>query len=195
MSKSSGYSVMVLTSKDTETMLKLGGTQSWVMDADKARKADYIVCVRNTKKSPGGLSLKNRQRHGIGLLVGRISNVVPAFGYPGRWLIEFDEYAEIDKPHLWPKKLRNPIHYISTSQLTTEYGIDFDKLDFKKTPPRDEAFCADYVDPGYKSKESKTASPSASAETESGLSIQEAKEGLAERYDVPIENIEIIIKW
>ena len=195
MPKSSGKSIMVFTSKDTETILKLGGSQSWRLRIDYAKTAEYIICARRIPHAP--TSLDDMKLHRAGFLVGRISDIVPAIGYPGarRWLVEFDEYAEIEIPNAWPKKNRYPVRYNPTHIFTSELGIDLDELDFKKTPPRDEDFCRNYMDPGYKDKEGKAPTSSASADSaRPGLSIPEAKEELAVFYTVPVENIEVTIK-
>ena len=195
MPASSGKSIMVFTSKDTETILKLGGSQSWRLRIEYARTAEYIFCARRIPHAP--TSLDDMKLHRAGFLVGRISDIVPAIGYPGarRWLVEFDEYAEIEIPNAWPKKNRYPVRYNPTEVFAGELEIDLDELGFKKSPPRDEDFCRNYVDPGYKGNEVKTVSSSASTnDARPGLSIPEAKEELAAFYSVPAENIEVTIK-
>ena len=89
-------------------------------------------------------------------------------GRPGRYIITFEEYAEIDVPGM-AYQWRNPVHYIELS----EFGIDPDKLVWKRTAP-------------YTEGEPPSAASSASPRTENrGLDIAEAKKGLSLFYRVP----------
>lgn len=185
--KKKNESILVFTYKSSDTLLKFAGSQSWVLDAKRGKRSDYLVCVRNCNHQMS----EEKEGHGEGFLVGKISNIIPAYSYPDRWLIEFDEYAEIQVPNLW-KGWRNPVVYVPTSEL----AIDFDALEFKKCPKRNETFIEEFMENenailGVSNFGGKR---SIGKSKNNGLSIKEAKEGLAINYDVLPENIEIIIK-
>jgi hypothetical protein len=114
--------VSVLTYKSVDTILAVGGTQSWVLDRNRAARCDYIVCCRNTKsRDPEG-----PEPHGTAFLVGKIKDVVPSTETEGRLLILISEYALIDRPNQWEG--RNPVAYWTGDDYE---GIDFDGLDFR----------------------------------------------------------------
>ena len=186
-------SMLVFTYKDQNSLLKFNGSQSWALNPGRAKKCKYVICVNNAK-SP--LS-QNSQSHSNVFLVGRISNISRAIGTKlnNRWIIEFDEYAEINIPNMW-EGWRNPVTY----KKTVEIGIDYNNLEWRKVPPRDEEFIKQHmamenrffgetenISNAERSQEEKSATPTT-------LSIEEAKIGLSNKYDVPIENIEIILK-
>ena len=49
---------------------------------------------------------------------------------PGRWVIQFDKYALINKSKAWPKGFRNPVTYGTLSDL----GIDPENLRWQDFP-------------------------------------------------------------
>jgi hypothetical protein len=91
-----------------------------------------------------------------------------------RWIIELSEYAVVDVPESWGE-WRNPVKYTTLETL----GIDPRKLKFKVMPAP--------------SRDLPPASPSAPAKS-GGLTIAEAKAGLAIQFGVAPEAIEIHIK-
>ena len=120
--------MLVFTCYSVETLLRFGGSQSWVCDPKRAAAARYLICTRNCHHTMAdGLS-----GHGDGFLVGRISQIIPAFYFPGRWLIGFDAYAEIYCPRLW-SGAQNPVAY----QPAIACEIDVDRLHFHPAPERD----------------------------------------------------------
>lgn len=82
----------------------------------------------------------------------------------GRWAIHISEYASIDIPNVW-KGWRNPVHYTTLEDL----GIELSTLRFEKVQ--------------------KTEKPDISS-----LSIEQAKEGIAQKFNISPEQIEIVIK-
>ena len=186
-------SMLVFTYYDQNSLLKFNGSQSWALSLGRAKKCKYVICVNNAK-SP--LS-QNFQSHSNGFLVGRISNIARAIGTKlnNRWIIEFDEYAEINIPDMW-EGWQNPVKY----KKTEEIGINYDNLEWRKVPPRDNEFIKQHMamenrffgetgnlSNAENTQEEKSATPMT-------LSLEEAKIGLSNKYDVPIENIEIILK-
>jgi hypothetical protein len=103
-------------------------------------------------------------------MVGLISDVVPSTETEGRWLILFSKYALIEVDDQWEG--RNPVAYYTAEEY--EGAIDFDALKWKPMPP-----------------------PVLDAEaaiTKKGLTIAEAKAGLAECFGVDPSAIEITIR-
>ena len=98
-------------------------------------------------------------------MVGKIKDVVPSTDHDGRWLILMSEYAVIPPRDTWSG--RNPVAYWSEEDYE---GLDFSRLEFLPMPDKPEAAKA------------------------VGLSIEEAKQGLAERFGVPVQAIEVTIR-
>jgi hypothetical protein len=88
-----------------------------------------------------------------------------------RWLIQISEYALVSIPDTWDGS-RNPVRYRSMEEL----GIDPNQLDFQTMPV------------------AKSAQPKEVANISGGLTIAEAKHGLAERFGVSVNDIEITIR-
>ena len=91
-----------------------------------------------------------------------------------RWIIELSEYTFVDYPEKWGE-WRNPVKYTTLEEL----GIDPKKLKFKPMPVP-----------------TKVLTPPAPPERSKigGLTIAEAKAGLALQFGVPPEAVEIVIK-
>ncbi len=119
--------VQVLTFKSVETILATGGTQSWALDRERARKCEFAVMCRNasTREAQGP------EEHGSAFMVGRVKDVVPSTDTPGRWLITFSEYALIDWQGEWEGN-RNPVAYYRTDDY--EEIDDFESLNFQPMP-------------------------------------------------------------
>ena len=115
----------------------------------------------------------DREPHGKALMVGLVDDVVPSTDIEGRWLVTFSEYALIDKSDSWGG-WRNPVRYMSLEEL----GINAGELKFKPMPPV--------------AKE--TAAVPALRTPGNGLTMAQAKEGLAQAFGVPSEAIEITIR-
>ncbi|WP_270375529.1 hypothetical protein [Marinicauda sp. Alg238-R41] len=114
--------ISVLTYKSVETILAVGGTQSWALDRNRAARCRYVVICRNAKtREPEG-----PEPHGTAFLVGKIRDVVPSSETEGRWLIQISEYALIDAPDQWEG--RNPVAYWPEDEYE---GIDFEALVFR----------------------------------------------------------------
>jgi hypothetical protein len=126
----------------------------------------YLVCTRNSKGSNGAES------HGAGFLIGRISGVVPTPSKPGRFLVQFSEWAPLDCPDLW-KFGRNPIHYLNLSDL----GVDLGSLEFEAVAENEHR-----------------AASEGNGDDAGPLTIANAKRGLALALGVSVDNIEITIR-
>lgn len=103
-------------------------------------------------------------------MVGKISKVLLVDPEEKRYMLQFSEYAEVSVPDAWNGQ-RNPVQYTTLEEM----GIDVRKLKFKPMPE-----VAENISPIVQS-------------TANGLSIEEAKKGLAQRFGVKLEQIQITI--
>lgn len=165
---------VVFTAKSVERILREGGTSSWRLDRNHARKCVYAVCTRNANAD----WVEGPEDHHSAFLVGKVKDIGPSPDTEGRYLIEFTEYARVKVPDVW-KGDRNPVKYAAIEDL----GIDFTKLDWKPMPARTEATKATSV--RREANQTATLGP---------LTMAEAKKGLALTFGVPAEAIEITIR-
>src|SRR5713226_3620259 len=165
--------IAVFTANSRDEILAVGGSSSWVVAEKQARRREFLVCIRNARD----VDFSNHEPHGTAFLVGRISGLRP-YGHDKkgmqRFIIEISEYAAVDYPEKWGE-WRNPVKYTTLDEL----GIDLKKLKFKPMPAP-----------------TKVLTPPAPLERSKpgGLTIAEAKAGLALQFGVPPEAIEIVIK-
>jgi hypothetical protein len=165
--------IAVFTADSQDEILAVGGSGAWVVAQKQARRRQFLVCIRNARE----VDFHDHEPHGTAFLVGRISGLEPhGIDKKGmqRFIIEIDEYAEADHPDAWGE-WRNPVKYTTLEEL----GIDPKKLKFKPMPER--------------TKIPPPPAPPVRTKTE-GLTIAEAKAGLALQFGVPPEAIEILIK-
>lgn len=111
--------LQTFTENSLEDILDRGGDYDWVLDQDRAKKCQYLVCC-----SSQGANRKSS------FLVGKISGA--EFTYAGengqnRYLVAISEYALINIPDSWPGN-QNPVRYTSLEDL----GIDPARLIFEK---------------------------------------------------------------
>ena len=116
--------VVVFTRKPVDEIRGVGGSASWVLNPDRVRRCEYVVCVRNQRG--GGSTRRTTEPHGTAFLIGRVVGVVPHPRHVGTgWLIRMDEYAALKKPNAWNGQ-RNPVRYATLEEL----GIDTSLLRF-----------------------------------------------------------------
>lgn len=166
----------VFTNRGLNTLLAEGGTQAWKLNPENASKMTYCVCTQNKNDGEWG---QPTHEQGQGFLIGHISAVEPSpEGREGRYIVKFDQYAEIDKPnmaHDW----RNPVRYIDLE----EFGIDPSKLTFKPMPGYD------------KPEPPKAASGPVPPKSDMlAMDMVQAKKALSAYYGVPVGAIEITIR-
>lgn len=178
---SDNSAVVLFTAKSAERIIREGGTASWRLDRNNARRCTYAVCVRNAHADWGD----GTEQHHDAFLVGKISAVTPTIATPennespkDRYLIVFREYARVSVPDSWPKGYRNPVRYASLDEL----GIDPATLKWEAMPEPTET----------PSAEEEQVLP-AGREGEA-LTIAQAKKGLALTFGVPPEAVEITIR-
>jgi len=80
-----------------ERILREGGTSSWRLDRNHARQCVFAVCTRNANAD----WVEGSEAHHSAFLVGKISDVVAAPDYEGRYLIQFSEFARVNIPDAW----------------------------------------------------------------------------------------------
>lgn len=162
----------ILTEVPAHQIIRNGGTGNWSASAQKVRQYPYVVCVRhgNRPASP------NDVPHRAAFLIGRISDAIPTGEVDGkgspRVFIRFDAYAEINVSDFWGDS-QNPVGYVDDLE---EAGIEVDSLNFI---PVDETHFVNSID---------------KLEKEPGLSFAEAKQGIARRYGVDPQSVEIIVR-
>lgn len=159
--------VVVFTAKSPETILREGGSQAWKLDPARARKCEWLVCTQNAHNYEDYADPS--EPHGSAFLVGRISRLTPATEVEGRWKIEVDEYVRISQSDVWAGD-RNPVRYTNLAAL----GIDIDSTAFQKLERSDLI----------------TAPPLPTV----GLTIAQAKAGLAKTFGVGVDSIDIVIR-
>ncbi len=165
--------VCVLTENGLETILEEGGSQAWVLDAKRARQCSYVVCIQN-RSSVRNLGKATAEHH-TAFMVGKLDKVSHSRdpGNEKRWHLGFSAYAELDVPDAWPG-FRNPVFYANFSE---HFQIDISALDFHPMPKAEES-----------------ASVPATSPRAAGLTIAEAKAGLAQTFGVQPSDIEITIR-
>ena len=169
--------VVVFTFKSAERILSDGGTSSWRLNRNHARKCAFAVCTRNANglddRGPEG-----PEPHQAAFLIGKVAGVVASRENSLRYLIQFSEYALVNIQETW-KGDRNPVRYGPLE----EFGIDVSTLEWKPMPsqaqPRDATPEGDHrlVDTSIRP-----------------LSMDMAKKGLALTFGVRPEAIEITIR-
>lgn len=170
----SDEAAVVFTAKSVERILREGGTSSWRLDRNHARKCVYAVCTRNAKAG----WVEGPEEHHAAFLVGKVRDVVPSPDHEGRYLIEFTEYARVKIPNVW-KGDRNPVKYMAIEDL----GIDTSKLKWEPMSAREQVTAASVI-----------REPNKSSGAVGALTMAEAKKCLALTFRVPPEAIEITIR-
>jgi hypothetical protein len=167
--------VAVFTARSPDRVVREGGSQAWVLDANRVRKLPYLVCIQNLHNDDRDFS-DATEPHGSVFLVGKISDVVPSADDGSRWLIEISEFCRLSDPtNVW-LAWRNPVKYGTLE----DFNIDPDTLVFEPiTKPQ---------------QMGATKSPVLASGGATPISIAAAKQGLAAFYDVSPEAIEIVIR-
>ena len=166
---------VVFTAKSVERILAEGGTSSWRLDRNHARRCSYAVCTRNANAD----WVEGPEVHHSAFLVGKVRDVVPCLptaenkeALENRYLIQFSKFARVNIPEIW-KGDRNPVKYATLEDL----GIDPSTLKWETMPEE---------------SEKKDTPPKTLGHL--GLTMTEAKKGLALTFGVPPDAIEITIR-
>lgn len=168
--------IVVFTARSPDRIVREGGSQSWVLNAARARNCTWLVCTQNRHNADHEFS-DATEPHGSAFLLGKISAIRKSQeeGDGDRWQIAISEFARITMPDAWDHG-RNPVRYTSLKQL----DIDPAKMQFQPVPHDDAASAR---------------TPSTSGSTPAGmLTIAEAKKALAATFGVKPDAIEITIR-
>lgn len=165
--------VVLFTAKSIERILREGGTSSWRLDRNHARKCRYAVCTRNSYAE----WVEGKEPHHSVFVVGKVKDVVPSPSEEGDWLILFSEYAQVSIPEFW-RGDRNPVRYLDEKEVE-KLGLDVSTLKWQPMPKRNE----------LEQEENQVVQAAVRP-----LTIAEAKRGLALAFRVPPEAIEITIR-
>ncbi len=163
--------LVVFTSRTLDRMAREGGSQAWTFSPLSARACRWLVCVWNARGAYAE-SEPDRLVHGEAFLVAPIDSIEPSPQEPERWIARFHEYAKISKRNAWNGQ-RLPFRYVELGEL----GIDLTTLHFVPVP-----------------HEHSSRKPGQPQHQAMPLSIEEAKLGLAARFNVAPENVEIVIR-
>ncbi len=168
--------IVVFTARSPERIVSEGGSGAWVLDAARAKQCKWLVCTQN-RHNRNHEFYDATEPHGSAFLLGKIAAVVPsqAEGFEHRWMIAIDEFARIERPGVW-RGDRNPVRYTSLLEL----GISPDGLEFQPMPAA--------------TKEGRAPSESQVPPGRTGLTIAQARNGLAATFGVKPEAVEITIR-
>lgn len=120
--------MVVLTSKNLDTMIAEGGCAYWRAKPQSIRTCSYLLATRNRHST----WVQGDERHGSAFLIGEISGVKEV---KGRYVVQLSRYATIDIPNVWPGVGANPVRYISLADFP---GIDPASLAWKEWPTEPE---------------------------------------------------------
>ncbi len=104
--------IVIFTGKGSPSFARDGGSRAWKLNIARASGARYaVIChhKHSVYKDFDG-------EHGKAWLVAKVTGITPDIETAGRWLVRFDEYAEIDVPDFWDGS-RNPIRYSKIDEL------------------------------------------------------------------------------
>lgn len=165
--------IVVLTRKSARQILSDGGSGSWVLNPRNARRARYLICVRNGENHEPD----SGEEHGSAFLIGTISGLgalPPQNGQP-RWRVLISQYALLSVDGVW-KGWRNPVRYTTLKEL----GIHLQTVEFQDVPAT--------------AQDAALESSIPSTSQARPLTLREAKEGLALTFGVSPEAVEITIR-
>lgn len=187
--------VVVFTCRGKARMLSEGGSQAWRIDASRASKYKYVVCVQNRNETWGQASAPHKEA----FLIAEISQIQPSKDTPDRQMISFSSYADISVPDKWDGN-RNPVAYMRLSDFGINTEEDLEDIPFCRLGARirlDGPRVAPEM-PGddYQAAAAVSDQPVLEVrdEEELELTIGQAKQGLAKRFGVSMDQIEIIIR-
>jgi len=164
--------IVVFTARSPDRIVREGGSQSWVLNAARAKQCTWLVCTQNRHNADHEFS-DATEPHGSAFLLGKIAAIRQSQeeGDADRWLIAISGYARINVPDAWDHG-RNPVRYTSLAQL----GIDPSKLKLEPMP------------------QGETAHPPTGKAGVAMLTIPEAKKALAATFGVKPDAVEITIR-
>ena len=210
----------VFTGHGPEDIRMLGGTAKWRLNTDLLLESCcYVVCVFNGAAQLPFAHGNPSARDNAAFLIGRIAGVEPVqegdplfyFGdqweVPNRKLVRMSDVCMIDIPAFMPA-WRNPTIYLAEGDVLEKLGVGgFDELDFaplsSASAQERSAYAAELVRAGSRESNATPVRDKLAALFQSGtgpgvspgISIDEAKAGLAARFGVAANQIDITIRW
>lgn len=189
--------VVVYTCRGKGRILSEGGSQAWRIDMSKASKHRYLVCVQNRNQTWGQASAE----HQTAFLIGKICSVEKSMEADAsdRAIIKISEYADLNVPNSWDGN-RNPVAYTKLSHFGIHSVEDFENLNWCRLGTR---FTLNFGEqepemtrmPGDDYEAAMLDElPSPISATSIPLSIDEAKLGLALKFGVRVDQIDITIR-
>ncbi|WP_313475318.1 hypothetical protein [Stutzerimonas kunmingensis] len=192
--------VIVFTCRGKDRMIREGGSQAWRIDASRASKCKYVVCVQNRNETWGQPSAPHKQA----FLIAEISAIAPS-EHTGRHIIQFKQFADIAVPDCWDGN-RNPVAYGCLADFGINTLDDLIDLPFVRLGAKlnlgekfdsvegEADIAGDDYDAAALLDESKQGGSDDDVGLLPGLSFEEARQGLALRYGVAPKQIEISIR-
>ncbi|WP_116827506.1 hypothetical protein [Pseudomonas syringae] len=190
--------VVVYTCRGKDRILREGGSQAWRIDMSRASKRKFLVCVQNRNETWGQATAD----HQSAFLIAKISRIEKSTekGSADRAIIKISEYAELSFPDAWDGN-RNPVAYkhlrdfgihtfedLEESLSWTRLGAQINFGDIEPAEmPGDDYVAAEVSSP--------SAGNNVGYEEPKALTVDEAKIGLARKFGVSIDQIEITIRW
>ena len=177
-----GNVLVVFTAKGARRIESEGGTSNWSLSRRTMRDCQYVVCTRNTDPANvGDFGDQTPVPHGAAFLVGKVCGLEETYARNGRqrYRVLVNEVAEVLVPDFWDGS-RIPTRYMSIEEAGNR-GIYFDSLDYQKVSVT-------------QSNSQDQASSEEAVPSLMSLSISEAKAGLATRFGVSIDDIDIVIR-
>jgi hypothetical protein len=124
--------LLVQSHKANRVLIGIGGTKAWRLNPQRVLKCKYVVVCRlatpmdeETQSDP----------HRAAYLVGKVRDVIPAPGEPGRWFVRFSDYSEVLIPNIFPGQ-RSPVAYKTIDDLQN-LGLDPSALLFQPVPTQE----------------------------------------------------------
>jgi hypothetical protein len=116
--------VVTFTARDRQSILEARGSGDWRLNADRARRSEFLVCTQN-RHNPDPAFAAPTAPHGAAFLIGRVADVVRSPNEPDRWIIKISEYTDCNIPNIWRKSghLRYPVRYTTLEELGIDLGL------------------------------------------------------------------------
>ena len=174
--------LVVFTAKGAARIESEGGTADWAVSSRSVRDCEYVVCTRNTDPaSVDDFGDPSTTPHRAAFLVGKVTGLEKTYFKNGRqrYRVLMSEVADDLVPDFWDGS-RVPTRYLSKTEAEVR-GLNFDALKFR---PIHKASVSDAA----------SAPPINTVATLPGISINEAKAGLALRFGVSSDDIDIVIR-
>lgn len=105
--------ILVFTSRDTDELVREGGSQAWKIDPAHAATCRYLVCVWNAFGDHDG---QQDAAHGSAFLLAAIDSIEPSPERADRYIVRFTRWAPLSITGAWGH-WRNPVKYTSLDEL------------------------------------------------------------------------------